>query len=142
MSDLDSDSPLLKILLLGGIFVVVFALLVDVRRVGTWSNWFSHSLTPAQTPIETCQGEIRGNINISREKLAEFLTVSEREPKARVQDILQQSYCQLPAIEIRAGVPAERQVYPLAFHPQTWLIVLYEGEEYAGFQFSFQHSED
>jgi hypothetical protein len=139
MSDLENDSPWLKILLLGGIFLILFVMLGDFRRGGTWGNWgnvVTSAINPPHRPHETCQGEIRSGVNISREKLAAFLTVSEREPKLRVQDILQQSYCQLPSIEIRAGVPAERQVYPLAFDPQTWLVVLYEGEEYAGYQFS------
>ncbi len=138
MSDLEGDSPWLKILLLGGIFLTVGVLGSDLRRVGGWSNWLSNSVSKSHHPIETCQGEIHADVNLSREKLAEFLAVSEREPKAKVQDILQQSYCQLPPIEIRAGVPAERQVYPLAFDPDTWLVVLYEGDEYAGYRFSFQ----
>jgi hypothetical protein len=138
MSDLDGDSPLLKILLMGGIFLTVGILGSDLRRVGVWGNWFSSSIAVSRHPTESCQGEIHADVNISREKLAEFLAVSEREPKAKVQEILQQSYCQMPAIEIRAGVPAERQVYPLAFDPKTWLVVLYEGDEYAGYQFSFQ----
>jgi hypothetical protein len=138
MSDLDGDSPLLKILLMGGILITVGILGSDLRRVGVWGNWFGSSVSGSRHPTESCQGEIHADVNISREKLAEFLTVSEREPKTRVQDILQQPYCQMPAIEIRAGVPAERQVYPLAFDPKTWLVVLYEGDEYAGYQFSFQ----
>ena len=138
MSDLDGDSPLLKILLLGGIFLTVGVLGSDLRRTGGWSSWFSNSIGKSHHPTETCQGEIHADVNISREKLAEFLAVSEREPKAKVQEILQQSYCQMPPIEIRAGVPAERQVYPLAFDPNTWLVVLYEGDEYAGYRFSFQ----
>ena len=138
MSDLDGDSPVLKILLMGGLFLTIGVLGSDLRRVGMVGNWFSSSMGNSRHPTEACQGEIHADVNISREKLAEFLVVSEREPKAKVQEILQQSYCQMPPIEIRAGVPAERQVYPLAFDPKTWLVVLYEGDEYAGYQFSFQ----
>jgi hypothetical protein len=138
MSDLEGNPPILKLFLLGGLFLLMFALMVDVRRVGSWGNVFGNSLNAARRPIEACQGEVHPDIVLSREKLAEFLTVSEREPKTRVQEILQQSYCQLPAIAVRAGVVAERDVYPLAFDPHTWLIVLYEGEEYAGYQFQFQ----
>ena len=138
MSDLDGDSPVLKILLMGGLFLTIGVLGADLRRVGMLGNWFGSSIGKSRHPTEACQGEIRADIKISREKLAEFLVVSEREPKAKVQEILQQSYCQMPPIEIRAGVPAERQVYPLAFDPKTWLVVLYEGDEYAGYQFSFQ----
>ncbi|WP_179228673.1 hypothetical protein [Leptolyngbya ohadii] len=52
--------------------------------------------------------EANANVIISREQLAQFLTIS------------------------------ERAVYPLAFDRQTWLVVLYEGEEYAGYQFRVQ----
>jgi hypothetical protein len=143
MSDLEGDSPLFKFLLLGGLFLVMFALLVDGRRTSSWSGLLNNALgsTPA-APAESCQGEVHQAVVLSREKLAAFLTVSEREPKVRVQDILQQSYCQLPSLEVRANVVAERDVYPLAFDPHTWLIVLYEGDEYAGYQFRFQQGGD
>ncbi|NJR66801.1 MAG: hypothetical protein HC772_18195 [Leptolyngbyaceae cyanobacterium CRU_2_3] len=141
MSDLESDSPIFKFLLLGGLFLVMLALLVDGRRPGSWNSWLSNSLASTPASSETCQGEVHQEVVLSREKLAAFLTVSEREPKVRVQDILQQPYCQLPTLEVRANVVAERAVYPLAFDPHTWLIVLYEGEEYAGYQFRFQQGE-
>lgn len=139
MSDLEGDPPILKVLLLLGLVLVGFALMVDVRRV-SWGRFIGNSLKSSR-PTETCQGEIHGDIVLSREKLAAFLTISERDPKSRVQEILPQSYCQLPTIEVRAGVVSEREVYPLAFDPHTWLIVLYEGEEYAGYQFRFQAPE-
>ncbi|HEY9640361.1 MAG TPA: hypothetical protein V6C57_07750 [Coleofasciculaceae cyanobacterium] len=142
MSDLEGDSPLFKFLLLGGLFLVMFALLVDGRRTGSWSGLLSNALGSTQVAAEACQGEVHQEVVLSREKLAAFLTVSEREPKVRVQGILQQSYCQLPPLEVRANVVAERDVYPLAFDPHTWLIVLYEGDEYAGYQFRFQQGGD
>ena len=52
--------------------------------------------------------------------------------------MLKAPYCQLPNLEVRAGATAERFVYPLAFDPQISLIVLYEGDEYAGFRFLIQ----
>src|SRR3712207_8910256 len=42
--------------------------------------------------------------------LAQFLTISERDSRQRVQDILQLPYCQLPDLEVRADVRAERFV--------------------------------
>ena len=137
MSDLEGDLPILKLLLLVGLFLMGFALMADVRRVG---SLVSNSLSVSPPP-EICQGDIHPDVVLSREKLAAFLTISERDLKSRVQEILQQPYCQLPGIEVRAGVISERAVYPLAFDPQTWLVVLYEGEEYAGYQFRFQAAE-
>lgn len=84
---------------------------------------------------ETCQGAVSEGVVISRQQLAEFLTISERDLRTRVEEMLKAPYCQLPNLEVRAGATAERFVYPLAFDPQTWLIVLYEGDEYAGFRF-------
>lgn len=116
----------LRLFLLGGGCAVIAGLTMDMREV--------ISMEQRRQP-DNCVGDVNPTAAISREQLATFLTVSERGAKVTVQDILQMPYCQLPALEVRAGVPAERSVYQLAFDPQTWLVVLYEGEEYAGYQF-------
>jgi hypothetical protein len=46
-------------------------------------------------------------------------------------------YCKLPTLNVRAGVEAEREAYPLEFDPATTLVILYENDEYAGYRFSF-----
>ncbi len=120
--------PLLRLLPVGGLAAVVFGLMTDVNH---------SSLVRASGTPEAFQGEINPEVIISREQLAMFLTISERDAKARVQEILQAPYCSLSNVEVRAGVQAERAVYPLAFDPNTWLVVLYEQEEYAGYQFRF-----
>lgn len=117
----------LRLFLLGGALAVIAGLTIDIREV--------ISMERANRRPENCAGEINADATVSRDQLATFLTVSERGSKATVQDILQIPYCELSNIEIRAGVPAERAVYRLAFDPQTWLVVLYEGDEYAGYQF-------
>jgi len=66
------------------------------------------------------------------------LAVPERDRKSKVEEILKQPYCQLPTLEVRAGIAAERVAYPLAFDPQSWLVILYEGDEYAGYEFRVQ----
>ena len=118
-------------IVIGGLVLGIVALLFDVQRVVPLDRTVSRP--------ENCQGDINEGVVISREQLAQFLTISERDTKAKVQEILQAPYCQLPTIEVRAEAKAERAVYPLAFDPQTWLVVLYEGDEYAGYQFRFQH---
>lgn len=116
----------MRLCLLGGALAVVAGLTMDMRKV--------ISMEQNRRP-ENCVGQVNETATISRDQLAMFLTVSERGSKATVQDILQMPYCELSNLEVRAGVPAERSVYRLAFDPQTWLVVLYEGEEYAGYQF-------
>lgn len=122
-------NPILRLLPIVGLAAIVTGLMLDVGRS-----------TPSQAnsaPEETCVGETNDGVVLSREQLAAFLTISERDAKARVQELLQAPYCNLSNLEIRAGIPAERAVYPLAFDPKTWLVVLYEEDEYAGYQFRF-----
>jgi hypothetical protein len=123
-------NPVLRLLPIAGLAAVVAGLMMDVGRT---------SSADTRSIAEACMGEVQDGVIISREQLAAFLTIPERDRKARVQELLQTPYCHLSNLEIRAGVPAERAVYPLAFDPNTWLVVLYEEEEYAGYQFRFAH---
>ncbi|MGB3494353.1 MAG: hypothetical protein WBA57_16620 [Elainellaceae cyanobacterium] len=85
-----------------------------------------------------CQEVVQQEAVLSRESLSQLLTVPERESKATVREIVSQPYCLMPDLEVRADVKAQREAYPLEFDPDTWLVLLYEEEEYAGYDFSFQ----
>lgn len=117
----------LQYLVAGGCILSALALMTDV-----------HSLMPSTSSKELCQTVVQPDAILSRDTLAQLLAVSERSPKASVQKVIAEPYCQLPALELRAGVAAEREAYPLAFDPDTWFVVLYEGNEYAGYDFSFR----
>ncbi len=82
-----------------------------------------------------CTGEISSSAQLSRQQLAELLTVPERDSKQRIRQIVDQPYCQLAPLSVRAGVEAEREAYPLAFSPDKTFIILYEDGEYAGYDF-------
>ena len=86
-----------------------------------------------------CQDIISSQAVLSRQQLTQLLTVPERENRQAFEAIAEDPYCTLTAIEVRAGVSAERAAYPLAFDPNTWLVVLYEDEEYVGYGFKLQH---
>jgi hypothetical protein len=118
-----------KYALAGGSVVVAIGLLVDPR--GLLSN-------PAPTR-EMCQEVVQPKAVLSRGQLSKLLTIPERSNKMQVRQIVQDPYCKLPDLQVRAGTTAQREAYPLAFDPQTWFVVLYEGEEYAGYSFSFRH---
>ena len=92
----------------------------------------------ASSDKDNCQKIIQPSAVLSRAQLGKILTVPERSNQQSVRDIVAEPYCQLPSLDIRDGVTATREVYPLAFEPSTWLVMLYEGDEYAGFSFSFQ----
>lgn len=125
-----SQLPTMHPLLIGGLVFAFVGLAFDLGQVLPMASNASRH--------ETCEGSVNEQVNLSRTQLAQFLTISERDSRDKVNQIVGAPYCQLQSLQIRAGVTAERQVYPLAFDPQTRLVILYEGQEYAGFRFSFQ----
>lgn len=120
-------SPDFKYLLAGG------SLLAGLVLVGDVSSVFEPK--PA---VDVCQEIVQPDAVLSRDALSRLISIPERNAKSSVRDILNEPYCVLPSIEIRSGELAEREAYPLAFDPQTWVVLLYEGDEYAGYDFSFQ----
>ncbi len=87
---------------------------------------------------DLCQEVVQPNAVLSREDLAQMLTIPERSAKSALREIIAEPYCQLPGLAVRADVTAMREAYPLAFDPQTWLVLLYEGKEYAGYAFYWE----
>lgn len=69
---------------------------------------------------------------LSRERILKLMTLAEGTNKARVHGVLKAPYCRLKPMTVRAGVAAEREVYPLEFDPKIWAIILYEDDNYVG----------
>ncbi|MGD1862123.1 MAG: hypothetical protein ACFB0E_19415 [Leptolyngbyaceae cyanobacterium] len=98
---------------------------------------FADQAATSTSEKAVCQEVVQDKSVLSRSELSELLAVAERAPKADVRAVIAEPYCTLSNVEVREGVTARREAYPLEFNPETWFIVLYEGEEYAGFDFSF-----
>ncbi|MDA0673304.1 MAG: hypothetical protein O3C67_06320 [Cyanobacteria bacterium] len=92
---------------------------------------------PAPVAVDVCQQVVESQSVLGREELSELLAIPERASREAVEQVIAKPYCVLNATEVREGVTAEREAYPLAFDPQTWFVVLYEDGEYAGYDFSF-----
>jgi len=118
-----------KYMLAGGSMVAALGLFVDPSSL----------LTKIQADPEVCQEIVQPQASLSRETLSRLIAIPERTQQNQVRQVVAQPYCRLKSLKVRAGVTAQREVYPLEFDPGTWLIVLYEGEEYAGYDFSFRH---
>jgi hypothetical protein len=114
-------------LLLGGALVAAIGLTIAQNDVTPVSR--------PTDPSEFCQEIVQPKASVSREQLAQLLTVPERGDRAKVQAILKPPYCRMPSLSLRAKVITERDVYPLAADSQTWLVVLYEGKSYVGYGF-------
>jgi hypothetical protein len=118
-----------KYMLAGGSVLLSLGLLMDFRGL----------MPSSLRSQEVCQRVVRADATLSRASLAKLIAVPERAPQSAARKILSQPYCTLPALQVRAGAMAQREAYPLDFDSQAWLVVLYEGEEYAGYAFSFRH---
>lgn len=86
----------------------------------------------------SCQAIVSKEARLTKQQLAQLLTISEGDNRDRIRAIVKEPYCQLQTLQIRAGTPAQREAYPLEFEPDTWLVILYEGEQYTGYRFAVQ----
>lgn len=140
-----SSSPIplssIKPLLAFGLLFSLVGLAFDVKGIKTL---LSDPVAFAQSSETTqaikhlkrdCVTEVVSEAQLSRKQLLEILAVPERDNKTRIRQIATEPYCQLSSINIRAGVEATREAYPLAFDPNTTLVILYENDEYAGYRF-------
>lgn len=120
-----------RIFLLGGWLIALFTIAINLGGA------HGGRVNASAMDQSRCQKIVQSNAVISRAQLAQVLTVPERSPQSDIRAQLPQPYCQLQDIEMRAGVTAQREAYPLAFDPQTWLVLLFEEDEYAGYAFQF-----
>lgn len=86
----------------------------------------------------TCIRQEQPKALVSRDQIKKLLETDLQAPKATVQEFLNVPYCVLSPGKTEAGLPAEREAYPLEFDPETWLVVLYEGDRYVGYDFRFR----
>lgn len=141
MAQLTPHARNIKPLIACGLVIALISLMLDPNRVEALiSN--SLSFTGSENKSiknfkDSCETDVVDSAKLSREQLLSLLAVPERESKARIREIVQVPYCQLPAINVRAGVDAQREAYPLAFDPDVALVILYENDEYAGYRFKY-----
>jgi hypothetical protein len=117
----------LGIWIMGSLVLAGLVLLLDPSRViSRWSGGDNSQ----------CQEVVQPQSILSREQLVKLLAIPERSAKSKIRQILREPYCYLASLKIRAGVLSQREAYPLEFDTDMWLVILYEGEEYAGYRFS------
>jgi hypothetical protein len=123
----------LKHYLAGAICLVSVALMLEQSDVRLPAGVMA--IAGQLSPPERCTKVVQGQATLSRDSLAKLLTVSEGTSRTQIQAIVKQPYCKLPNVTVRVGETTQREAYPLAFKPDTWLVVIYEGDRYAGFDF-------
>jgi hypothetical protein len=107
------------------------------------AGWFLNNpswrlpLPSSSQPLQ-CRGSIQPNNDLSRDQLTQLSQAESSMTQAELQALLGQPYCQVASLELPGGEKAVGEVYPLAFDPQTWLVVLYRDEAFVGYQFEFR----
>jgi hypothetical protein len=112
-------------LLLGGIALLTLGLITDLQGLPSWGSRNN----------STCAQIMQTKATLSREQLEQFLAMSEGVPQSQLLTVIKDPYCKLAGIKTTAGTIVDRHVYPLAFDPQTWVVVKYEGQRYIGYEF-------
>ncbi|EKQ69858.1 hypothetical protein OsccyDRAFT_2504 [Leptolyngbyaceae cyanobacterium JSC-12] len=118
----------IKYMLAGGTVVAALGMFMEPQSL--FANMMS-----AKT---SCQEVIQPKSVLSREQLSQLLAIPDRTPKEQLRQVTKAPYCRLVTVATQSGTVPEREAYPLAFDPQTWLIITYEGGEYTGYTFSFK----
>ncbi|MBE9064807.1 hypothetical protein [cf. Phormidesmis sp. LEGE 11477] len=93
-----------------------------------------------------CQQVIQSGAEMSRDEISALLSVPVGATKQSVRQAVLEPYCTLPLetpTEEKSGDTAsskitEREAYPLAFDPSVWIVLNYESETYAGYDFVFR----
>ncbi|MBF2029767.1 MAG: hypothetical protein IGS48_23930 [Oscillatoriales cyanobacterium C42_A2020_001] len=116
--------------IIGGTVLLALGMLLDMYGLPTFSSRRSFTAS--------CQEILKSEAALSKTQVAQLLTVSEGDKKQRIREIVKEPYCKLPDLQIRAGATAQREAYPLDFERDTWVVVLYEGEQYTGYRFTTQ----
>lgn len=114
-------------LLIGSALSAVIGLILTQPKVAPPSSELDSS--------RFCQQIVQPKAAVTRQQLTQLMTVPERSERSQVQNLLNDPYCVMPSLSIRAGATTERDAYPLLFDGQTWLVVLYEGGTYVGYGF-------
>ncbi|PZO20516.1 MAG: hypothetical protein DCF25_06500 [Leptolyngbya foveolarum] len=132
----------IKPLIAFGLVVSLVGLMLGPHRVEAFiSNSFAFSSVDRNKAVqplrESCETDVVETAKLSREQLLAILSVPERDSKNRIREIVQAPYCQFAPINVRAGVEAQGEAYPLAFDPDVALVILYENDEYAGYRFKY-----
>lgn len=115
-----------KSMLAGGTLVAALGLLMEPQAL----------MAKLSPPADQCQQVIQPQAVLSRDRLAQLVTLPETATPTQVRQVLPPPYCQLAPTQGNRNT--RREAYPLAFDPQTWLIVTYDGDAYTGYTFSFR----
>lgn len=121
---------------LSALLLVVLSLALGA--LAGWDVWGQYySLNPSSTSEEqpSCTQTLNPGTRISRPSLAWLVSIPVGSAQAQITERLGTPYCLL---EGSGGLT--QFAYPCEWEPFTWLVINFQNEQYAGYEFSFEHS--
>lgn len=127
--------PTQKAVWAGGSVATLALLVILPGQVG------SQSVVPSD-----CLQVVRSGAEISRDQLLQMIALPVGSSQQAVRQVTDVPYCVLPSgLAAEAGKRSDpvaeadkREAYPLAFDPDTWVVLGYEANEYVGYDFVFK----
>lgn len=119
-------------LLAGAAAFLALGLFVEMQGLPSFGN---------KDPNVECEKVTKRDAILSETQIGKLLAVKKGESKDTLRSFLKEPYCTLRPESIQAGASNDREVYLVAsddfvqFDPKTKLVVLYQGDEYAGYRF-------
>ncbi len=119
-------------LLAGAACFLALGLLIEMQGLPSFGS---------KDPSVECQKVVKRDAILSETQIGKLLTVKKGESKDTLRSILKEPYCTLRSESVQVGANNDREVYLVAaddfvqFDPKTKLVVLYQGDQYAGYRF-------
>ncbi|MBD2092494.1 hypothetical protein H6F67_21840 [Microcoleus sp. FACHB-1515] len=103
--------------------------------------------TRAQTSperLDPCIEIVQESSLMTRPKLRQFSQVARGSARAEAIAVLGDPYCRLQPLEVElpdgSMATVQREAYPFEFAPHIWYVVMYAGDRYLTFDYSFPDS--
>ncbi|NJL20617.1 MAG: hypothetical protein HC895_07045 [Leptolyngbyaceae cyanobacterium SM1_3_5] len=101
----------------------------------------------AQTPperLDPCVEIVQESSLMTRPMLRQFSQVARGSARAEAIAVLGEPYCRLQPLEVElpdgSMATVQREAYPFEFAPHIWYVVMYAGDRYLTFDYSFPDS--
>lgn len=103
---------------------------VEQQSVQTWP-------LSQRSSVTTCQTVLNAEQRLSRDQLAQFVSLAKGATQETVHGTIAPPHCTLS----KSNNPQQQEAYPLAFDPNTWFVVNYDQGNYTDYGFVFKEKE-
>lgn len=126
---------------MNGLIYRLFTLLIVPLTLGMsfytiWDLWgrdhFPKNINPVSEKRSLCIGTVNPTVRISRATLAWLITVPVGSAQREVMGQLGAPYCLFSDVD-----GFIRVAYPCEWDPSTWILIVFQKQQYAGYDFNF-----